>query len=454
MAALPPAAAPDHGQPAAARARGAGRDPPRPLGGSPHPRPDRRTTCGSARASATARTASGSSTSTGGSGPGGCPRSPAPPGCEPTASCGRWACARGRARGRGARRRTSARSSTPLRRASTRGRRRPLPVEFQLLRLEFEPFDAGRHAPSAKLLSFGLSTNWERELLRAEMARELGAELAARLDPAYPRGNPVVLTPGEAWDGDGLSLAEQIARGPGHDRAGGRGHRLQQLGGRRRALGDRRRRSSPATRTCRPACPGSSTRSGSTSAIASAAARRSRACPGVIMGQNNDVAWAFTNAMADVMDLFVERIDGDTLRVRGRAAAARGSRRRSPSGAAPSPSGSSSRDPPRADRQRGARRRRRRAARAALRGARLPGHHRGEPRRRSSRERPRAGRGARRARTPGLEPGLGRPPRLDRLQDGGPDPDAARRLPGPARSPAGPASTSGRAGSRTRSCRS
>ena len=28
------------------------------------------------------------------------------------------------------------------------------------------------------------------------MARELGAELTARLDPGYPRGNPVVLDPG------------------------------------------------------------------------------------------------------------------------------------------------------------------------------------------------------------------------------------------------------------------
>ncbi len=33
--------------------------------------------------------------------------------------------------------------------------------------------------------------------------------------------------------------------------------------------------------------------------------------PGIYMGQNNDVAWTFTNVMADVQDLFIERIDGD-----------------------------------------------------------------------------------------------------------------------------------------------
>jgi penicillin amidase len=35
------------------------------------------------------------------------------------------------------------------------------------------------------------------------------------------------------------------------------------------------------------------------------------------MGQNNDVAWTFTNVMADVEDLFVERIDGDRVEHRG-----------------------------------------------------------------------------------------------------------------------------------------
>ncbi len=33
--------------------------------------------------------------------------------------------------------------------------------------------------------------------------------------------------------------------------------------------------------------------------------------PGVYMGQNNDVCWTFTNVMADVQDLFVERVEGD-----------------------------------------------------------------------------------------------------------------------------------------------
>ena len=34
--------------------------------------------------------------------------------------------------------------------------------------------------------------------------------------------------------------------------------------------------------------------------------------PGIYMGQNNDVCWTFTNVMADIEDLFIERVEGDT----------------------------------------------------------------------------------------------------------------------------------------------
>jgi penicillin amidase len=40
--------------------------------------------------------------------------------------------------------------------------------------------------------------------------------------------------------------------------------------------------------------------------------------PGIFMGHNHDVAWTFTNVMADVQDLYVERIDGDTYEYGGK----------------------------------------------------------------------------------------------------------------------------------------
>ena len=88
---------------------------------------------------------------------------------------------------------------------------RPLPAELQLLRTRFEPWRPADTLTITKLLALALSTNWERELLRADLARHLGPELAARLDPGYPVGNPVAMTPGDPWDGDGAAAAERVA---------------------------------------------------------------------------------------------------------------------------------------------------------------------------------------------------------------------------------------------------
>jgi penicillin G amidase len=178
---------------------------------------------------------------------------------------------------------------------------RALPAEFQLLRRGFDPFVPADALTMTKLLSFGLSTNWERELLRAEMTRELGPELTARLDPGYPRGNPVILGPGEGWSGDGLAVEAT-------------GSNNWAVSAERSATGGPLMAGDPHLP---PSMPGITYQVG--------LYRDDRFCrgatlpglPGVTMGQNNDVAWTFTNVMADVMDLFIERIDGEVYEFRG-----------------------------------------------------------------------------------------------------------------------------------------
>jgi penicillin amidase len=188
---------------------------------------------------------------------------------------------------------------------------RPLPAEFQILRLGFEPFRPADQLLLTKLLSFGLSTNWERELLRAEMARELGPELTARLDPTYPPGNPVVLEPGEPWSGDGLALSEQIARV--RDSLGlaveATGSNNWAVSGRRTATGGPLLAGDPHLP---PSMPGITYQVGLYRGERFCRGASLPGLPGVMMGQNNDVAWSFTNVMADVMDLFIERVDGDS----------------------------------------------------------------------------------------------------------------------------------------------
>ena len=192
----------------------------------------------------------------------------------------------------------------------------PAPVEFRFLRLDFEPWGPADTLAITKLLALGLSTNWERELVRADMVRELGADLTARLDPAYPERNPIAMQPGAEWSGDGLGVAEQVgalreALGFAAEATGSNNWavspRLSATGGTLLAGDPHLTPSMPGItyqlaidvggRWCRGASfPGR---------------------VGIVFGQNNDVAWSITNTMADVMDLFVERLDGNEYEFEG-----------------------------------------------------------------------------------------------------------------------------------------
>ena len=189
-----------------------------------------------------------------------------------------------------------------------------LPFEMQLLRLRFEPWRPVDILTLGKLLAFGLSTNWERELLRADMTRALGPELAARLDPGYPADNPVATQ--EAWSGEGLALTEQIdavrsAIGMAGEASGSNNWAIS---GERSATGFPLMAGDPHLP---PSMPGIWYELSLTRGDRFVRGATLAGMPGFYIGQNNDVAWSFTNAMADIQDLFVERIDGDRYEFEG-----------------------------------------------------------------------------------------------------------------------------------------
>ncbi len=191
-----------------------------------------------------------------------------------------------------------------------------LPIEFQLLRIDFEEWRPADMLSALKLLTFGLSTNWEQELLRAEMIRALGAEKTERLDPLYPGTNPAVLSPGQSWSGDGIGLARQIAAV--RDALGfansASGSNNWAVSGKLTASGSALLAGDPHLP---PSMPGIIYQVDLRVGDRFVRGASIPGAPGVLMGQGNDVAWSFTNAMADVMDLFVERIDGESYEFEG-----------------------------------------------------------------------------------------------------------------------------------------
>jgi penicillin G amidase len=187
---------------------------------------------------------------------------------------------------------------------------RALPFEFQVTGVTFEPWEPVDIELIGSLLAFGLSTNWESELLRADMARELGPELTARLDPRYPKGNPLAARPGEVYEGDGLELAEQIERiktsiGLAPQTAGSNNWAVS---GERSVTGAPLVAGDPHLHL---SMPGIWYEQGLELGERFARGAVTAGCPGLMMGHNNDVAMTFTNTLADTEDLFVERLDGD-----------------------------------------------------------------------------------------------------------------------------------------------
>jgi penicillin amidase len=183
-----------------------------------------------------------------------------------------------------------------------------MPFEMQLLRLEWKPWRPVDILSLGKLLAFGLSTNWERELLRADMLRALGPELAAKLDPAYPADNPIVNQ--EAWSGDGLGIVEQIdaVRRSIGLAAEASGSNNWAVSGKLSATGSPLIAGDPHLP---PSMPGIWYQVGLSLGNRFVRGASLPGMPGVYMGQNNDVCWTFTNVMADVQDLFIERVEGD-----------------------------------------------------------------------------------------------------------------------------------------------
>jgi penicillin amidase len=182
-----------------------------------------------------------------------------------------------------------------------------LPFELQVLRIDPEPWTVADSLAIGKVVALGFSTNMEQELFRAELVSLIGAEKVARLEPQYPGGHPVVTQPGAPWAGGGLELASQIAEvraavGLSLETAGSNNWVVS---GERSETGMPLLANDPHISATIPdvwytvelSTPDIEMRGGSLPGT-----------PGLVIGQSPYVAWGLTNVMADVQDLYVERV--------------------------------------------------------------------------------------------------------------------------------------------------
>ncbi len=183
-----------------------------------------------------------------------------------------------------------------------------LPVEFSLLRYRPEPWTVADTLSWAKMMSWGLSINWESEILRAQLIARLGPEQAAELEPDYFDRWPRIVPPGVDYAGVGsvaLERAEAAREFVGPPAQAGLGSNNWVLAGSRTATGAPLLANDihlPLSLPCiwyeNHLIGGDLNVTGITFP----------GIPGVVSGHNGHVAWGFTNGFADVQDLYMERL--------------------------------------------------------------------------------------------------------------------------------------------------
>ena len=174
----------------------------------------------------------------------------------------------------------------------------PPPLEYAMLSTAPDlPGELGSWAAAFAYLAWGLSGNWDRELLRLRLAERRGADAVATFLPPLPADPPELA---------GGSLAGRLL--DGLPRSAGQGSNGWVVSGSRTASGAPLLANDPHLFAQQPQpwfelhlrAPGYEARG-----VAFAFA------PGIVAGMTAHHAWGITNVSGDVQDLYVERLNED-----------------------------------------------------------------------------------------------------------------------------------------------
>jgi penicillin amidase len=188
----------------------------------------------------------------------------------------------------------------------------PLPPEFSALAYRPERWTALDTAAWGTVLAWGLSANWETELLRAWLVAEVGPDKAADLTLTAAEDDPTTLPDTAAGRAVAAALADCYRDTMNHLPLGapliGRG-----LGSNNWVVSGKLTDSARPQLANDPHLPpllpaiwyGCHLRGPAFNAIGFSLP----GVPGVVIGHNAHVAWGLTNGFPDIQDIYIERFD-------------------------------------------------------------------------------------------------------------------------------------------------
>jgi penicillin amidase len=184
-----------------------------------------------------------------------------------------------------------------------------LPVEFWITGLRPEPWTPADSVAWMKMMAWDLGANWRFELLRMRLARTLPNDRIQQFVAPYPGEAPPQIANLKELYGTLERDAVRIATSGFPQFLGdarGNGSNNWVLSGARTATGKPLLANDPHLGLTAPAvwyfahlsAPGLDVIGATLPGV-----------PGVVLGRNQRIAWGFTNTVADVQDLYLEKLD-------------------------------------------------------------------------------------------------------------------------------------------------
>ncbi len=195
------------------------------------------------------------------------------------------------------------------------------PLEFDLLQYAPEEWTPVHSLIVARLMGWELALSWWVDLTLGELVQKLGAEKAETLFPTYPEDAPVILPPDYApalaiGDGmrDALIAAQRLSGSPGS----AIGSNSWVVTRDRSARGTALLASDPHLLYMQPARWYIMHMNAPRLNVAGVTIP---GAPGIVIGNNERIAWGMTNLMADDVDFFIEDVNyrDSTYRIDGRS---------------------------------------------------------------------------------------------------------------------------------------
>jgi penicillin G amidase len=194
---------------------------------------------------------------------------------------------------------------------NSRIQQKRLPLEFNLLRYQPEPWTIVDSLGWAKMMAWNLSGNWEAELTRAQIVNKLGPDLAQSLEPDDMGELCTIISPDHDFSlaiNETIEQLEKINRVTGQGPHAGLGSNNWVIAGTRTATGKPILANDMHLGMTAPSIWYENHLVGGPLNLSGISFP---GFPGIAVGHNGHIAWGFTNGFPDVQDLYMEHIRKD-----------------------------------------------------------------------------------------------------------------------------------------------